>query len=967
MLSLIATMILHVATANAQSLEPFNPYGLSTPGVEAWSMTRFGGVSPSLYNGAMTYSYPVFTYEDHDFTIPISLEYIFEGYRPSQHSGSVGYGWHLNCGGVITREVRGLPDEGPWDNADIHGYLEMSNIGYTPSAYGVSSVAMILFGDIGWSYDEQPSTSWFASSLANFDFFSDVPVYHDVYWNSMEMYDTASDLYHFSFLGHHGDFILNPDGSTTVFNSDLPEGEITVAIQGYASYQTVLTFTITLGDGKVYHFGGDTDYIEYSYSLYCSGHPSTSVTPVSFHLHRIDAPNGRHVDFTFADGKALSVNSHASYTPDTPVYGAASAVVSSDIKHIASCTCTPVITGFTVDGSSVVSLDYAQPSYDENAVRCFGNLGRSAITYRDVSDPLSSSTRLSSITVKNVSGNIVDRFTLAHSYVRGSAPRMFLTSVSSIRTGNHSFSYNTPSNLSIPLNDTQAFDHWGFWNGYEISDLRSHLASGNPSDLYTQMRTTAKAPSFTHSSYGALTSITYPTGGTTDITYETHRVSKRINKQFSGGTASIDACSTPYEVGGVRVHSITDNSGSSSDTRTFSYVDMNGECSGVLSRMPLYRCNLYCTYTYGTSGPHFYINSKGYSNECSLLRSRDGHVGYSYVRTTYPDGSYDVMSFSTYDDPYMDDYEYGSSLVIDKMIYSVHDAVNDPGTYDYDVVRIPSKDMSNMRGLLLSTDMYDADGRFKGVETNYYTEILRGQEHFYTNGVASFIYQSSMFASPRLERKTKTLSLDGGSVTETVSLSYNTLGQVYCTTTSNSSGETVKGYLKYLHQSNSSALKSIISDAVKTKVVNGQERVVAVEKYSYSNPTRNTRPSSITEYGVSGSVLSASNVFAVPSGAQSRTISISYDSQYRPTNISRPGGSYTSYTWSGRNPVSRTDNASANTTEYSWKDLVGLTAVNRPDGTSETYQYNSRNRLWKTFNSSGNLIQRNDVHLENEM
>ncbi|MBR1928037.1 MAG: hypothetical protein IJ840_09890 [Bacteroidales bacterium] len=75
-------------------------------------MTKYGQVSPSLYTGAMSFSLPIFNYRDPYFSIPISLEYHFDGYRPDKHSGMVGYGWSLNCGGVITREVRGFPDEG---------------------------------------------------------------------------------------------------------------------------------------------------------------------------------------------------------------------------------------------------------------------------------------------------------------------------------------------------------------------------------------------------------------------------------------------------------------------------------------------------------------------------------------------------------------------------------------------------------------------------------------------------------------------------------------------------------------------------------------------------------------------------------------------------------------------------------------------------------------------------------------
>ena len=48
-------------------------------------MTRFGNLSPSLY-----------TYSDLDFTIPITLEYSFDCYRPEKHSGT-----YTRCGNQL--------------------------------------------------------------------------------------------------------------------------------------------------------------------------------------------------------------------------------------------------------------------------------------------------------------------------------------------------------------------------------------------------------------------------------------------------------------------------------------------------------------------------------------------------------------------------------------------------------------------------------------------------------------------------------------------------------------------------------------------------------------------------------------------------------------------------------------------------------------------------------------------------
>ncbi|MCQ2164250.1 MAG: DUF6443 domain-containing protein [Bacteroidales bacterium] len=954
---LLSAMLLQVTSMMAQSLEPFSPYGLNVPGVEAWSMTRFGVVSPSLYNGAMTYSYPVFNYEDHDFSIPVSLEYSFEGYRPSQHSGSVGYGWHLNCGGVITREVRGLPDEGSPSSVFLSGYKNIQQMNYSLYDYSVISSASTDFstaggGELALSLDE------IKRDLSMFDFFSDEPVYFDFNLTSYQRYDTASDIYHFSFLGHHGDFILMPDGNAHVFNCDLPEGEVSVNvdIEGNQIYQAVISFTVTIGDGTVFHFGGSRELIEYSYSLYCHDRPyGATLIPISFYLYRIDAPNGRHVDFSYANGKSFSLNSNVSYSPDTQVE---SYTHTSQKLYLASCTCTPLVAGFSVDGSAIMVLGYSAPQRDENALSCFENIGISAGSSFGLSDNVTGNTCLSSISIYNSSGQIVNSMSLGHTYASGSSHRMFLTSISNMTNGTHVFSYNLPSGMSTPYNDTQSVDHWGFWNNSGLSDLRNSLANGVPSDLYSQMRNTLKNPSFQHSSYGALITISYPTGGSSQISYESHYVSKRINRLFSGNNYTLDYCQTPYEVGGVRVHSITDCTDGHNDTRVFTYTSNDGTCSGILYRMPMYRHSLSFSYSPSGSRPLIYVSTKGYSNDCSYIPNRDGHVGYSYVITTHPDGSYDLTNFSCDDISYLDEYDYSLAYEVPKMPFSVLGSIiTEYANFD-GFAGIPTMDRFSMRGLLLSTSRFDAHGQPKSADIYSYSERTFGQDVLYSNNVYSFRRQPAYIAYPRLEWSSEVQSLGERNVNVTKQMTYNSLGQLYCTTTSNSSGETVKEYRKYLHQTNSSALKSLISDAVMTKVVNGQERLVALEKYSYSNPALNSRPSSITEYGVAGSIISSSNVFAVPSGSQSRTTTITYDSQYRPTNISRPGGAYTSYSWSGRNPVSKTDNASSNTTGYSWKDLVGLTSVSYPNGSSEAYSYDSGNRLEYIRNSSNNQVTR---------
>ena len=86
----------------AQTSDPFSYASNIVPSSQSYELSRYGNVLPSLYTGAMSYEVPLYTYSDPDFSIPISIQYNYDGYKPSMHSGSVGLGWTLNCGGVTT-------------------------------------------------------------------------------------------------------------------------------------------------------------------------------------------------------------------------------------------------------------------------------------------------------------------------------------------------------------------------------------------------------------------------------------------------------------------------------------------------------------------------------------------------------------------------------------------------------------------------------------------------------------------------------------------------------------------------------------------------------------------------------------------------------------------------------------------------------------------------------------------------
>src|SRR5690606_19671137 len=73
-------------------------------------------------SGALNLSIPIHTIKIRGFELPISLDYHTGGIKVDQQSTSVGLGWVLNAGGLITRTVQGTyPDERP------NGYLTTQN------------------------------------------------------------------------------------------------------------------------------------------------------------------------------------------------------------------------------------------------------------------------------------------------------------------------------------------------------------------------------------------------------------------------------------------------------------------------------------------------------------------------------------------------------------------------------------------------------------------------------------------------------------------------------------------------------------------------------------------------------------------------------------------------------------------------------------------------------------------------
>ena len=272
-LLLIPALSAHI---NAQDIKPdfavgtplpeglFNP---TAPDVSA--MMRYGGrTGTSLYTGAAHLSIPVFDYEDADISLPISMEYDCNGYKPGVTASTLGYGWTLSAGGAITREVHGLPDEvrqreygarNTGDNSAIEDLIHTAELSMVDAGTTRHLVQTYMKGQTvlidGYA-------SRYASDMAlggtDFAYSGELGreyVLYRKYDGQTRMgVEEEPDTYHFQFPGHSGSFTLGDNGQVVILESSTPAGELAISMHYNRNEPGTSSFTITTGEGTKYYF-----------------------------------------------------------------------------------------------------------------------------------------------------------------------------------------------------------------------------------------------------------------------------------------------------------------------------------------------------------------------------------------------------------------------------------------------------------------------------------------------------------------------------------------------------------------------------------------------------------------------------------------------------------------------------------------------------------------------------------------
>lgn len=966
------------APAGAQSTEPFNFSADIAPSVESFKMTQFGSVAPSLYTGAMTYSLPLYTYQDEDFTIPISLEYSYDGYKPSQHSGTVGLGWALNCGGVITREVRGYPDDSYDLNESIRGYF------YTTKEIFHSIYPWEIYNSkIRYAFNQGPENF----SIDEEDVFTDTPIYtttHSIIYGTGDTrYDPSPDLFHFSVPGYHGDFMCDDKGNLKVFNT---ENAGTFMVEYDDTSWECPRFIITSGDGYTYYFGGRDRGVEYTLS---SPDPVYPKTPVAWHLYKIQAPNGKTVEFVFDEHYSSEVDvtmfRPADLSGQAIDYGSFGTAI-RDYEPSVSCRRIPLLRSVRVNGKDMVDFDYEVCERDESAASCFN---RSDEVEQSFFDPPYSLYRrhLKKVEVKDTYGMQVMAIQLEKLFTYqsyGMSSRMFLTSVNSSRDGEYGFTYkDVTSQTLFPANNTESVDHWGYWTYARCDSLLRHINVNTSVSLYQQLDTaTFKEPRLPSTIKGALETITYPTGGRSEIGYELNTVSRLFDRSASFGPILRDN-DLNWKAGGLRVNRIVNVDGERRDTVRYEY---NNPCtlqsSGIQMQMPRYGTRIGVSHIIPSSGDGFSTVFQsvqtGFSDALSHGQPRDPAVGYGYVRECRQDGSsilYHFLDYSVRPDYYpgMD-----TAIFLNRTKTGQYDYV---GSWGYGTAQsgiaqlmLPARDdYRNVRGNLASKTEYGADGLPRNSTVYDYSSENGFSNESVFNGLIWFVKMRQTFKCPVLTSVTEKKFEGGDSLSIRSTFAYDTLGRKVQECVISSVGEVGTKYQYYSYEMTTcpSHLRRSLSAVAQTRTDDTGLYLLQTERYAYDASTGNPRPVQIDTYSAEAPQAASSftNLFEAPAGYKHKTVGLTYDSSsQRLLRADLPGGAYIAYTWdtAGKHILTKTVSDALNTWTYSWKDGVGLSSVKQPTGKGLEYYYDVSNRLALIRDESACNIESYQYHFTNE-
>ncbi|MFV0420285.1 MAG: hypothetical protein ACK5KT_16365 [Dysgonomonas sp.] len=792
---------------------------------------KYGSKEQNLYSGTVTQNIPIYSYQDMDFNIPISLNYASNGYLPGIQASQVGLGWYLNVGGNIMRQVRELPDD---LSEDVPNSYSAYDDEFREGFYSYH-IANTTSSDDPWkrgkSHHRMPDLyPYINARTCLFSHF-----YTDVKGKSVKS-ETLPDIFTFNFLGFRGKFMMGPNKHIYVYDTSSPYGEFKIEFSNFQNNGAKSKIIITTADGYIYTFGGNENFAY----IDRSGHDTNgfyndsksesryghNYEQINWPLTKITAPNGRFVTFEYQTGNSSTCRYEGVKYRVRPTGFAESIsyfhpeLAAGYFYPIGHTSIVAYIKSINVNDETKIDFKYHDRIEEKEKKR------------ENPIENIATLPRLGEISIQNYSTNEVYKTTiLEHIYTPSTGNQvLLLNKVSVSGEGSYSLEYydgrvtETDTPKPFPYHGTCGLDHWGFYNNKNeyIYPIYEALATNELPYLEYHK------PDYNGAILGMLKKIIYPTKGYSQFYYEPNTYKSSVGNYISNEFYPLANILESQKVaGGVRLKRIEDYASDNTiKIKTYSYSE------GILLHMPLYYMEEdYCLGTYGNGTSYMnarfpepvaftepflpldpslsfeiYAHSIRYG---SMLNGRysygSGHSVYTNIKEINEDNSYTEYKYTRFlheEDMLINRKLYGQMSRGPEYESPVHrDFYPYKGNINSKAYRLSlqSTDVSMFHGKLSEKTLYNSSNKPVYKITNEYSPSKSPKVYKAVTDADVFLYELNTYVeSLPLSKTSEEYYYEDKVLTNETNYSYNAEGQISCIETIESGGEKRKVEYQYV-------------------------------------------------------------------------------------------------------------------------------------------------------------------------
>lgn len=516
----------------------------------ASALAQYASLPVSNYTGTVNTSIPLYEIKSGEISLPISISYHGSGIRVAQEASSVGLGWVLNAGGVITRSVNGLDDLKP-----MGGYTVVNDLPSTNSDEIVSDTYITQY-------------------------------YNDYKEINNGVRDGKPDILYYNFGGESGKMIfekrqpnntkikgipLKQTNSTFVYDTATNEWEVTNG-NGWKYYFTVKEFS------RAYSASDDMDAPSYLLDDMQRSETFDRLDPSinyqeyisAWYITKIITPKDDTITFEYDENEGhKSISQLSFYEQESFSSNNLSPVQGSWVGTFAERKTNVSVSMTSSDNINLKKIKFKNgyinfSTSDREDQRPFNNFGSFSPKPQKVNI----------FEIFNLSGKSIKRVAFDYSYFNenysgknkenywrlklNSVQESFYNEISGLYKANPPYTF-TYDGTPLPDKTSASTDHWGYYNGYDndhlvyYEDVTKYLSPQGPileqypnlpqynktyqsflpyqidcgpTSFFTTfpfLKGAIRESNPIYMQAAVLTKIKYPTGGATKFTYEPNK------------------------------------------------------------------------------------------------------------------------------------------------------------------------------------------------------------------------------------------------------------------------------------------------------------------------------------------------------------------------------------------------------------------------------------------------------------